>query len=97
MESLRIITQSLRRTSHQENGNTWARITNSETIILFLKGMVGTGILAMPDAFKKGGLVLGSLGKEEGIDYLKLKTLNNCLYRFDIGGYTVYLLNEFDS
>ena len=47
----------------QENGNTWARITNSQTIVLFLKGMVGTGILAMPDAFKKGGLVLGPIGK----------------------------------
>ena len=47
----------------QENGNTWARIDNTQTIILFLKGMVGTGILAMPDAFKKGGLVLGPIGK----------------------------------
>ena len=64
MESVRILAQSFRRTSHQENGNTWARITNSETIILFLKGMVGTGILAMPDAFKKGGLVFGSVGRE---------------------------------
>ena len=49
---------------YQENGNTWARITNSQTIILFLKGMVGTGILAMPDAFKKGGLVFGSVGRK---------------------------------
>ena len=54
---------SVPQAQEQENGNTWARITNTQTIILFLKGMVGTGILAMPDAFKKGGLVLGSVGK----------------------------------
>ena len=66
MANVPIIGNSVRRIQalYQENGNTWARITNSQTIILFLKGMVGTGILAMPDAFKKGGLVFGSVGRK---------------------------------
>ena len=32
-------------------------------MIVFLKGNLGTGILAMPDAIKKGGLIFGTFGK----------------------------------
>ena len=51
------------RVEQQENGNNQPRITNTETIILMLKCYVGTGILAMPVAIKKGGLVTGTIGK----------------------------------
>ena len=51
------------RVEQQENGNNQPRITNNETIVLMLKGYVGTGILAMPVAIKKGGLVTGTVGK----------------------------------
>lgn len=36
--------------------------SNSETMFHFLKGSLGTGILAMPNAFKNSGYVLGSIG-----------------------------------
>lgn len=35
--------------------------TNTETLIHLLKGSLGTGILAMPEAFKNSGLVVGSI------------------------------------
>ena len=39
------------------------KISNTDTIIHMLKGNIGTGILAMPDAIKNSGLVVGNLGK----------------------------------
>eukprot|EP00090_Calanus_glacialis_P045632 TRINITY_DN8597_c0_g1_i1.p1 TRINITY_DN8597_c0_g1~~TRINITY_DN8597_c0_g1_i1.p1 ORF type:complete len:481 (-),score=96.52 TRINITY_DN8597_c0_g1_i1:55-1497(-) len=38
------------------------KISNMDTIIHMLKGNIGTGILAMPDAIKNSGLVVGNLG-----------------------------------
>ena len=37
-------------------------ISNTDTIIHLLKGNIGTGILAMPDAIKNSGLLVGNLG-----------------------------------
>jgi len=37
-------------------------ISNCDTIIHLLKGNIGTGILAMPDAIKNSGLLVGTLG-----------------------------------
>lgn len=36
--------------------------TNNETLIHLLKGSLGTGILAMPNAFVNAGLVIGTVG-----------------------------------
>jgi len=38
------------------------KISNCDTIIHLLKGNIGTGILAMPDAIKNSGIIFGSLG-----------------------------------
>nr|CAH0100894.1 unnamed protein product [Daphnia galeata] len=37
-------------------------ISNCETMVHLLKGNIGTGIFAMPDAFKNAGLLVGSIG-----------------------------------
>ena len=46
----------------QEPGRSQPKISNTDTIIHLLKGNVGTGILAMPDAIKNSGLLVGNLG-----------------------------------
>jgi len=38
------------------------KISNTDTIIHMLKGNIGTGILAMPNAIKNSGLLVGNLG-----------------------------------
>ena len=38
-------------------------ISNTDTIIHLLKGNIGTGILAMPDAIKNSGLLVGNIGE----------------------------------
>jgi len=35
---------------------------NSETLFHLLKGSLGTGILAMPNAFRNSGYITGSIG-----------------------------------
>ena len=47
----------------QEPGRSQPKISNTDTIIHLLKGNVGTGILAMPDAIKNSGLIVGNVGK----------------------------------
>ena len=38
------------------------KISNTDTMIHLLKGNIGTGILAMPDAIKNSGLLVGNVG-----------------------------------
>merc|ERR1712168_688138 len=38
------------------------KISNTDVVIHLLKGNIGTGILAMPDAIKNSGLVVGNIG-----------------------------------
>eukprot|EP00092_Neocalanus_flemingeri_P037295 GFUD01040617.1.p1 GENE.GFUD01040617.1~~GFUD01040617.1.p1 ORF type:complete len:113 (+),score=33.58 GFUD01040617.1:119-457(+) len=40
------------------------KISNTDTIIHLLKGNIGPGILALPDAIKNSGLLVGNIGKE---------------------------------
>ena len=47
---------------HDEEEDTDHKISNTDTIIHMLKGNVGTGILAMPDAIKNSGLLVGNIG-----------------------------------
>lgn len=51
--------------------------SNFDTLIHLLKGNIGTGILAMPDAYKNAGLVLGKCL------LLYLYTNIDCLYLID--------------
>ena len=46
-----------RRRRHQDDS-----ISNCDTIVHLLKGNIGTGILAMPDAIKNSGLLVGNVG-----------------------------------
>ena len=38
------------------------KISNTDVIIHMLKGNIGPGILAMPDAIKNSGMIVGILG-----------------------------------
>ena len=55
----------------QENVRSHPKISNTDTIIHLLKGNVGTGILAMPDAIKNSGLIVGNVGKMKYMIYWK--------------------------
>ena len=58
----------------QENVRSQPKISNTDTIIHLLKGNVGTGILAMPDAIKNSGLIVGNVGKKEIYNLLENNT-----------------------
>ena len=51
------------------------KISNTDTIIHLLKGNVGTGILAMPDAIKNSGLIVGNVGKGKNTIFSKTKAV----------------------
>ena len=46
----------------EEGSNMEPKISNTDTIIHMLNGNIGPGVLAIPDAIKNSGLVVGSLG-----------------------------------
>ena len=48
----------------QGREKTQPKITNIDTIFHLLKGFIGTGVLAMPDAIKNSGLIFGNIGKK---------------------------------
>ena len=48
----------------KESAQSQTKLSNTETFIHLLKGFTGTGILAMPNAIKNSGLVVGNVGKE---------------------------------
>ena len=44
------------------NNNSTCHFRNMETLLHLLKGSLGTGILAMPNAFFNAGYVIGTVG-----------------------------------
>ena len=46
------------------------KISNTDVIIHMLKGNIGTGILAMPDAIKNSGMIIGNLGDDTSTEYM---------------------------
>ena len=45
-----------------EESNLDKKISNTDTVIHLLKGNIGPGILALPDAIKNSGLLVGNVG-----------------------------------
>jgi len=45
-----------------EESNLEKKISNTDTVIHLLKGNIGPGILALPDAIKNSGLLVGNIG-----------------------------------
>ena len=48
----------------KESVKSETKLSNTETFIHLLKAFIGTGILAMPDAIKNSGLLVGPVGKK---------------------------------
>jgi len=55
-------TQLLSESGDEDDRSGSHLISNTDTIIHMLKGNIGTGILAMPDAIKNSGLLVGNIG-----------------------------------
>ena len=48
----------------KESVTSQTKLSNTVTFIHFLKGFLGTGILAMPNGIKNSGLEVGNVGEE---------------------------------
>ena len=48
----------------KDSGKSQPKISNTDTIFHLLKGFIATGVLAMPNAIKNSGLIVGNVGKE---------------------------------
>ena len=48
----------------KDSGKSQPKISNTDTIFHLLNGFIGTGVLAMPNAIKNSGLLVGNVGKE---------------------------------
>ena len=64
-------------------------ISNTDTIIHLLKGNIGTGILAMPDAIKNSGLLVGNIGEAPR----HLKHFKTPFFRIGVYGLNMYTLH----
>ncbi|KOB66437.1 Proton-coupled amino acid transporter 1 [Operophtera brumata] len=54
--------------------------SNFDTMIHLLKGNIGTGILAMPDAFKNAGLIFGCSKPFISVENTERRAPKNSLY-----------------
>ena len=68
------------------------KISNTDTIIHMLKGNIGTGILAMPDAIKNSGLLVGNIGMSnysfrEQIDFSLSRPCDDGLHLYSLYAY----------
>ena len=66
-------------------------ISNTDTIIHLLKGNIGTGILAMPDAIKNSGLLVGNIGKAKARE--KCSAFYDSLPRIGVHGLDMHSLH----